>query len=122
MTEQPHATLNRAADVLEERAGKATPGPWRTPPPDSVGEWIVYDADWAIAETRAYSHNDAEWTASMSPAVAAPLALWLRTDAKRCKYELAACSEAEAPSLFAEQEKRYAGALAFARMVLGEAT
>lgn len=45
-------------DALKALDQAATPGPWTTPGPDTVGQWVIYDDEWTIAEARAYSHND----------------------------------------------------------------
>ena len=73
------ALLGAAADRLEALARRSTPGDWRsggllaTRP-----EVIARSPDGAtqhVAEARASS---AAWIAALSPAVAAPLAAWLR--------------------------------------------
>jgi hypothetical protein len=76
------AELRTAADRLEALAARSTSGDWR------VGgllasrpEVVAHGADGGtehVAEARARS---AEWIAALSPAVAAPLAAWLRSAA-----------------------------------------
>jgi hypothetical protein len=74
--------LHSAADRLETLAGRTTAGDWRiggllaTRP-----EVIAHRAGGAsehVAEARA---GTAAWIAALSPAVAGPLAAWLRTEA-----------------------------------------
>ncbi len=71
--------LRTAADRLERAARRATPGDWRiggllaTRP-----EVVAHAADGStrhVAEARA---DSARWIAALSPAVAEPLAAWLR--------------------------------------------
>ena len=74
--------LTAAAERLERLAARTTAGDWRTggllatrpggrrPRPDGGTEHV--------AEARA---RTAEWIAALSPAVAAPLAAWLRSAA-----------------------------------------
>ena len=71
--------LRTAADRLESLAARTTPGDWRiggllaTRP-----EVIAHSGDGAtehVAEARA---GTAAWIAALSPAVAGPLAAWLR--------------------------------------------
>jgi hypothetical protein len=74
--------LRTAADRLETLAARTTPGDWR------VGgllatrpEVIAHSGDGGtehVAEARA---GTAAWIAALSPAIAAPLAAWLRTAA-----------------------------------------
>jgi hypothetical protein len=76
------AELRAAADRLEALAARSTSGDWR------VGgllasrpEVVAHRPDGGtehVAEARARS---AEWIAALSPAVAAPLAAWLRAAA-----------------------------------------
>lgn len=53
-----HSRLVSSLTARLDRARAATPGPWHTPGPDSVGQWVIYDDQWAVAEVRAYSHDD----------------------------------------------------------------
>ena len=80
--DDPAQTLRTAADRLEALAARTTPGDWRiggllaTRP-----EVIAHSGDGAtehVAEARA---GTAAWIAALSPAVAAPLAAWLRAAA-----------------------------------------
>ena len=75
--------LRTAADRLERAARRATPGDWRiggllaTRP-----EVVAHGADGStrhVAEARA---DSARWIAALSPAVAEPLAAWLRAAAR----------------------------------------
>lgn len=76
------AELTAAADRLERLAARTTPGDWRVggllaTRPEVVA--VTPDARTEhVAEARARS---AEWIAALSPAVAAPLAAWLRSAA-----------------------------------------
>jgi hypothetical protein len=76
-------SLHTAADRLEELAARTTPGDWQlggllaTRP-----EVIAHAPDGGtehVAEARA---NTAAWIAALSPAVAGPLAAWLRRAAE----------------------------------------
>ncbi|RBY88070.1 hypothetical protein DQ244_16050 [Blastococcus sp. TBT05-19] len=79
MTADDARTLRTAADRLAELAARTTPGDWR------VGgllasrpEVIAHGVDGGtehVAEARAAT---AAWITALSPAVAAPLAAWLR--------------------------------------------
>jgi hypothetical protein len=80
--DDPAQTLRTAADRLEALAARTTTGDWRiggllaTRP-----EVIAHSGDGAtehVAEARA---GTAAWIAALSPAVAAPLAAWLRAAA-----------------------------------------
>jgi hypothetical protein len=76
-------SLRTAAGRLEALAARTTPGDWR------VGgllatrpEVIAHSSDGGtehVAEARA---NTAGWIAALSPAVAGPLAAWLRSAAE----------------------------------------
>lgn len=51
---------SRLRSTITERlrvAQAATPGPWTTPGPRSIGQWMVYDADWCVATASAYDHD-----------------------------------------------------------------
>jgi hypothetical protein len=76
------AVLRTAADRLELLAGRTTPGEWRvTGLLATRPEVIAVGADGGtehVAEARA---RTAEWIATLSPAVAGPLAAWLRAAA-----------------------------------------
>jgi hypothetical protein len=55
MTEpMPDARFNQ----IRDREAAATPGPWETPGPDTIGQWMISDGEWTVAEASAYSHND----------------------------------------------------------------
>jgi GNAT superfamily N-acetyltransferase len=49
--------LARYAEA-EQLARAATPGPWHTPGPDTVGQWQIYDAEWEVANATAYEHDE----------------------------------------------------------------
>ncbi|MGY1601580.1 hypothetical protein [Geodermatophilus sp. SYSU D00815] len=76
--------LHAAADRLAEAARRATPGDWRLGGLlASRPEVVAHGPDGAtehVAEARARS---AAWIAGLSPAVAGPLAAWLRSAADR---------------------------------------
>ena len=78
------ARLRAAADLIEQRASAASPGPWR------AVEWyagsleVVDRAGAGIAtesSTGDVKMSDARWMAMLGPQVAAPLAAWLRAEA-----------------------------------------
>jgi hypothetical protein len=75
-------TLRAAADRLEQVAARTTPGDWRGGGLlASRPEVIAYAADGGtehVAEARA---GTAAWITALSPAVAGPLAGWLRSAA-----------------------------------------
>jgi hypothetical protein len=87
----PALLLRAAADVLESLAARTTPGDWR------VGgllasrpEVIAHHADGGtehVAEARA---GTGPWIAALSPALAGPLAAWLRAAAGTGRVEPAA--------------------------------
>jgi hypothetical protein len=94
----PADLLRTAADRLEALAARSTPGDWRLAGLLATRPEVVAHAPDGgtehVAEARAGS---AAWITALSPAIAAPLAAWLRSAAET------------APS---------AEALAFARTVL----
>jgi len=59
----PAERLQAAADRIREVAAKATPGPWNTSGPDTIGQWGIYDSDWLVATVEAYDHNERLGTA-----------------------------------------------------------
>jgi hypothetical protein len=74
--------LRAAAQRLDGLAGRTTPGEWRTAGllasrPEVVAH-LPGGRTEHVAEARARS---AEWIVSLSPALAAPLAAWLRAAA-----------------------------------------
>ena len=83
--------MRTAADRLERLAMRSTPGDWRIAGLlASRPEVIAHDPEGAtqhVAEARAGS---AGWIAAMSPAVAEPLAAWLRAAAARPTVDPAA--------------------------------
>ena len=74
--------LRAAADRLDALAARTTPGDWRiTGLLASRPEVVAHRADGStehVAEARAAS---AAWITALSPAVAGPLASWLRAEA-----------------------------------------
>jgi hypothetical protein len=75
--------LRAAADRLEALAGRTTPGDWRVTGLLATRPEVVASAPDGgtehVAEARA---NTAAWIAALSPAVADPLAAWLRAAAR----------------------------------------
>jgi hypothetical protein len=91
------AMLRTAADRLEALAARTTPGDWRlggllaTRP-----EVVAHGTDGGtehVAEARA---RTAEWITALSPAVAPPLAAWLRAAAAQDPADPAALGMARA--------------------------
>ena len=74
--------LRTAADRLEELAARTTPGDWRTAGLLATRPEVVAHAPGGgtehVAEARAAT---GAWIAALSPALAAPLARWLRAAA-----------------------------------------
>ena len=75
-------SLRAAADSLELLAGRTTAGDWRTggllaSRPEVVAHFPDGGTE-HVAEARA---RTADWITALSPAVAAPLAAWLRSAA-----------------------------------------
>jgi hypothetical protein len=74
--------LRAAADRLEALAGRTTPGDWRTGGLLATRPEVVAHAPDGgtehVAEARA---NTAAWITALSPALAGPLAAWLRAAA-----------------------------------------
>ena len=73
--------LRTAADRLEALAARTTPGEWRVAGLLASRPEIVAHTDSGtehVAEARA---NTAAWIAALSPALAGPLAAWLRAAA-----------------------------------------
>jgi hypothetical protein len=82
MDADARAMLRAAADRLDVLAARTTPGAWRTAGllasrPDVVAH-LPDGGTEHVAEARARS---AEWIVTLSPALAAPLAAWLRAAA-----------------------------------------
>ena len=72
------AVLRTAADQLEALAARSTPGDWRVGGLLASRPEVIAHRDGGtehVAEARAGS---AAWISALSPAVAAPLAAWLR--------------------------------------------
>ena len=75
------ALLRTAADRLETLAARSTPGDWRIGGLLATRPEVIAHRDGGtehVAEARAGS---AAWIGALSPAVAAPLAAWLRAAA-----------------------------------------
>ena len=73
--------LRTAADRLEALAARTTPGDWRTAGQLATRPEVVAHAPGGtehVAEARAAT---GAWIAALSPALAAPLARWLRAAA-----------------------------------------
>lgn len=102
--------LRAAADLIEQRGEDALPGPWEClDGGDRLIAWRVgpggFDDDFEYVVDEPVSHSGtAEWIALLDPAVAEPLAAWLRAEA-----------DGPANDLFDPSEH----AVAFARVVLG---
>lgn len=103
MTDSPSVLLQRAAEHLEALESRAIIGPWDTCGPNVTGGG---DEQWDVAT--ASTSTTALWIATMSPAVAAPLAAMLRWDAKRLSWA-ARCEDVD---------KSYRG-FELARQILG---
>lgn len=70
------ALLFDAADLLERRAERCVPGPWKVDGRDVVPT----DDTWSeVATCRESSHDEADWIAMMNPTIAPYLAHMLRT-------------------------------------------
>jgi hypothetical protein len=115
--ESPSSLLEGAAQRLESMATAATQGVWKsTPLPNAVGEANVMVGDSSLFNSsccggHCWGHvdraEDADWIATMSPAVAQPLTNILRGVAftLKCHPE------------YAHTERNY---LELARLILGE--
>lgn len=86
--ESPAVVLRRAAQVLQARAERATPGPWTYDNyydlVDSAGELPPH-----VCGRVAYDMNepDGAWIALMSPEIAEPLVHWLSDEASNFEVE-----------------------------------
>jgi hypothetical protein len=89
--------LRTAADQLEALAARTTPGDWRTGGLLATRPEVVAHAPDGgtehVAEARA---NTAAWITNLSPAVAGPLAAWLRAAATADRVDPAATAFARA--------------------------
>jgi hypothetical protein len=118
--ESPSALLERAATTLERLAEDAPQAPWRQagdgdllgygPVPIVYTEYGDVDVQWAPGMV--------PWVRTMSPSVASPLVEWLRTTARFMHFESGAVSSMDKLPHFLA--KKYAGAIGFAKAVLGE--
>jgi hypothetical protein len=111
--EPPSSLLERAAQRVEEFARSTSPAPWglnlfADQVRDYHQEPIAYDT----------GERNAAWMALMSPAVAAPLAKWLRNTARYVHFERGAVSSEENGREFFEG--KYGGAFELARLILRE--
>lgn len=71
----PADELRQAAETLRERAAKATPGPWKY---DERFGYIDSNGDGnRVVQYRGIETGDGDWIATLSPAVAEPLAALL---------------------------------------------
>ncbi len=99
-TADPTALLRTAADRLEALAARTTPGDWRTAGLLATRPEVVAHTPGGgtehVAEARAAT---GAWIAALSPALAAPLAGWLRAAAAHGRGDPAA--EAFARALLA---------------------
>lgn len=92
-SESPAERLRRAADVLEQTAAAATPGPWQPEyalatrrvkavfvecDGDDCGHDLYGHADGTCAIGAMHTHDDNQWAILAGPQLAAPLAGWLR--------------------------------------------
>jgi hypothetical protein len=144
VTETPQDKLTRAAELIRERAGKASPGPWNHDP-NSTGEWSVYGAGgWLVASAVAYdggvarmpdprsdrvhpperidSTANAAWIALMSPDVAPHIAAWLERSAEDYRAERKAQSKWPPGGYTMLLPDDFDAAVAFADLILGSAT
>ncbi len=89
--------LRTAADRLDALAARTTPGDWRTGGLLATRpEVVAHSADGStehVAEARA---GTGAWIAALSPALAAPLAAWLRSAAGQDPVDPAAGAFARA--------------------------
>ncbi|MGY1681877.1 hypothetical protein [Geodermatophilus sp. SYSU D01176] len=94
------ATLRTAADRLEALAARTTPGDWRTGGLLATRPEVVAHApDGGTAHVAEARAGTAAWITALSPALAAPLADWLRAAAATTPEDPAA--EAFARALLA---------------------
>ncbi|SNS27647.1 hypothetical protein SAMN04488107_2010 [Geodermatophilus saharensis] len=93
----PEQLLRTAADRLEALAARTTPGDWRTTGLLATRPEVVAHAPDGgtehVAEARA---GTSAWIAAVSPALAAPLAGWLRAAAAHRPVDPAAAAFAAA--------------------------
>jgi hypothetical protein len=117
----PSETLVAAADHIRDLAAAATDGPWRERfehPPRLYGPFgaLVCELKSPMADGR--------WIAALSPATAAPLEAILRRTASDYVVSVAAWESTPRADGAIERlvEQQFGGALALARLVLGEET
>lgn len=58
-------TVSELAE-LARLAAEATPGPWTTGGPDSIGQWQIFDDAWEVANATAYSPKERRYGAKHS--------------------------------------------------------
>lgn len=115
-SDSPSALLERAAELIEQRAGEVHAPPWRIH--DFAGEPIVLSKPsetdkktWRNVVPDGAGSFDVAWIAMLGPQVAQPLVEWLRDAARRMALH---------PHLSPEGSTMQRTALAFARQILGE--
>lgn len=121
----PAEELRAAAERLREVAKVATPGPWEgeggdDERPPSV--WTAYEGSY-VADNIPHP-EDAEWIATLSPAIAEPLALWLDTHVQWAQDVQVVFFEPDTGEVIDIDAARWPGlaaALAFARAILAAA-
>lgn len=116
MTETPQDKLTRAAELIRERAGRATAGPWA-----DYTNGYVWDADGncVISER---SQRDGAWIALMSPAVAPHIAAWLERCAEDYRSEAKAQSKWPPGGYTMLLPEDFEAAVAFADLILAGAS
>jgi hypothetical protein len=115
--ESPSSLLERAAQRLERLAEHF--GGYQqaaTEEPDRVGSPVTW---WAYDNVDRNALRAGKlWIETMSPAVARPLAQWLRSSARYIHFERGAVSSEESGRDFFEG--KYGGAFELSRLILGE--
>ncbi|AHH98296.1 hypothetical protein [Kutzneria albida] len=97
MADSPQDILAKAADLLAELAGKATPGPWEWQHwgdsvelvhPQDIAGTPLHPMNVLKAEAEHWPPNDADqrWIALMSPFMASRIEAWLRGTALRGQF------------------------------------
>lgn len=80
------ALLFEAADLLERRAERCVPGPWKVDGRSVVPE----DDEWDDVARDCPAHDEADWIAMMDPTIAPHLASLLQTQARNLYMDEAA--------------------------------
>lgn len=96
----PAEEMREAARVLRERAGAATPGPWRREYPDAPNTGIVNESGTTVVPGVVARHRwprptDAEHIAALHPIAALALAEWMDETAADMQHAGAVESRAE---------------------------